>query len=98
MPIYNYFCKECQQTFEIFSSIEKALEDKHCPNCNSMVIKQHSRINVKTSSIPDPYISDPSDIDIASRTPIYTDRNTGKQFLGNNSDLIIRNKGENNGE
>ncbi len=35
MPIYEYFCPQCQGKFELLRSINCANEDTFCPICNT---------------------------------------------------------------
>lgn len=35
MPIYDYRCKNCQDTFEVTKRIAQADEVETCPHCNS---------------------------------------------------------------
>ena len=34
MPVYNYKCKYCQETFELLQKIDSVFPD-HCINCNA---------------------------------------------------------------
>jgi putative FmdB family regulatory protein len=44
MPIYDYRCKECKETFEVLKSIREADNIEQCPHCNSECNKTHRMI------------------------------------------------------
>lgn len=35
MPIYEYFCPNCQSKFELLHSMHCVSEDAFCPTCNT---------------------------------------------------------------
>lgn len=35
MPIYEYICKECDESFSVFRGINIGEKDTKCPRCNS---------------------------------------------------------------
>lgn len=47
MPIYEYHCPNCQETFEILTSSSKDEKPCKCPKCGSQEIKK----NISASSI-----------------------------------------------
>jgi len=41
MPIYDYQCKECGETYDIFHKVREIVEDVLCPSCGS---GEHTRL------------------------------------------------------
>lgn len=41
MPIYDYQCKECGKTYDIFHKVREIVEDVMCPACGS---PRHTRL------------------------------------------------------
>lgn len=44
MPIYEYRCDDCKDTFEVLTSFENRDHDQTCPVCSS----DHSRVQVSS--------------------------------------------------
>jgi putative FmdB family regulatory protein len=40
MPLYEYQCKKCGETFEMLRSIRNADSDLECPHCHSDKIER----------------------------------------------------------
>ncbi len=40
MPIFDYHCVDCEQTFEVFHKVKERSEDIVCPNCSSRNFKK----------------------------------------------------------
>lgn len=40
MPIFDFFCNNCNKTFERFVSSFKEVNGIHCPHCGSIEIKK----------------------------------------------------------
>ncbi len=40
MPIYEYDCKKCNETFSVFQSINADENDTRCPKCNAKDVKK----------------------------------------------------------
>jgi len=49
MPTYNYICKSCEYTFEMFLSVEnrRKPEETSCPNCGKRksIVKEISEVS-----------------------------------------------------
>jgi len=43
MPIYEYYCKDCDYRFELLKSIKES-PTANCPKCNKIVKKQISQV------------------------------------------------------
>lgn len=43
MPVYEYFCPECNCKFELLRSMNKANEDASCPQCQHATRRIFSR-------------------------------------------------------
>ncbi|TRZ96595.1 MAG: zinc ribbon domain-containing protein [Dehalococcoidia bacterium] len=43
MPIYEYFCPECNSKFELLRSLSQANEDASCPKCQHAAKRIFSR-------------------------------------------------------
>ena len=41
MPIYEYYCKDCDHTFETLKNIKES-QTANCPKCDKLVNKQIS--------------------------------------------------------
>ena len=41
MPIFDYQCKDCGTTYDIFHKVREVQEDILCPSCNS---QNHQRL------------------------------------------------------
>lgn len=41
MPIYDYECKSCRTTFDVFHKVREVQEDIVCPSCGS---SEHIRL------------------------------------------------------
>jgi putative FmdB family regulatory protein len=41
MPIYDYLCKDCNSTYDVFHKVREIEEDIVCPSCNS---RKHTRL------------------------------------------------------
>ena len=41
MPIYDYQCKECGKTYDVFHKVKEVAEDVVCPSCGST---SHTRL------------------------------------------------------
>ncbi len=41
MPIYDYQCTDCHQTYDVFHKVREVEEDIICPSCNS---RKHVRL------------------------------------------------------
>lgn len=35
MPIFDYQCKDCNATYDVFHKVREVLEDVICPSCGS---------------------------------------------------------------
>jgi len=43
MPIYEYYCKDCDHTFETLKNIKES-QTANCPKCDKLVNKQVSQV------------------------------------------------------
>ena len=41
MPVYDYRCKECGATYDVYHKVRETTDDVTCPSCNS---KAHVRL------------------------------------------------------
>lgn len=49
MPLYEYYCSECQETFEVLQSMGAGSEGLSCPHCGAEEVeKQFSAFAVST--------------------------------------------------
>jgi putative FmdB family regulatory protein len=47
MPIFDYRCKDCNQSFDVFHKVKEVEEDILCPSCGSKKYKKMmSRVSV----------------------------------------------------
>lgn len=43
MPVYDYFCKDCQKSFELLLTLSEHDKDKiKCPKCKSKNVEQET--------------------------------------------------------
>ncbi len=35
MPIYDYQCRKCENTYDVFHKVREVIEDVVCPSCGS---------------------------------------------------------------
>ena len=68
MPIYEYQCEDCENSFELFFKSFNSIKEPKCPTCDSANVgKKLSKITFKfggslNNSEADNYYSDPSNI------------------------------------
>jgi putative FmdB family regulatory protein len=36
MPLYDYQCSDCGETYDVFHKVREVAEDVVCPSCNSV--------------------------------------------------------------
>jgi len=41
MPIYDYKCNDCGETYDVFHKVREVVDDVVCPSCES---KEHTRL------------------------------------------------------
>ena len=41
MPIYDYKCNDCGNTYDVFHKVREVIDDVVCPSCES---KNHTRL------------------------------------------------------
>lgn len=41
MPIYDYKCNDCGNTYDVFHKVREVIDDVVCPSCDS---KEHTRL------------------------------------------------------
>lgn len=41
MPIYDYQCKDCGKTYDVYHKVREVVDDVVCPSCES---KNHTRL------------------------------------------------------
>ena len=44
MPIYEYYCKDCNFKFEVLKSMKENSSTVECPKCNKVTEKQVSSL------------------------------------------------------
>ena len=42
MPVYDYVCHDCQETFELILTLTEHEKDAKCPNCGSKNVEQEA--------------------------------------------------------
>ncbi|MBI2304879.1 MAG: zinc ribbon domain-containing protein [Chloroflexi bacterium] len=50
MPLYEYFCPQCQKEFELMRPLSKAEEPASCPRCGTRSEKLVSTFAARTGS------------------------------------------------
>ncbi len=41
MPTYTYYCKQCNKSFELFSTIRDYKETEDCPSCKEICVRAY---------------------------------------------------------
>lgn len=42
MPVYEYICRDCQETFELVLTLQEHESKAKCPKCGSKNVKQEA--------------------------------------------------------
>jgi putative FmdB family regulatory protein len=42
MPVYDYVCHDCQETFELIHTLKEHEADAKCPKCGSKNVEQEA--------------------------------------------------------
>ena len=48
MPIYEYFCPDCQNKFELLRSVSQADNEAKCPTCKATGLRTMSKVLSRT--------------------------------------------------
>ena len=49
MPIYEYFCPNCEQDFELLRSVSQADGEARCPTCKAIGARTMSKFACRSS-------------------------------------------------
>ena len=82
MILYEFYCNNCDKTFEMFTKV--GVRNVKCPVCNNNSQKVFSCPNYITGDIPEAAKDNPNKLssNYVTRIPEYRDKITGKTFLG----------------
>jgi len=48
MPLYEYFCPDCQKRFELLRSVSQADSEAVCPTCKALGLRAMSKVVCRT--------------------------------------------------